>query len=51
MVRRIVGSLVLVGSGRWTVQQFADTLASRDISRAGPKAPACGLTLLHVEYA
>ncbi|MBC7234980.1 MAG: tRNA pseudouridine(38-40) synthase TruA [Chloroflexi bacterium] len=50
MVRRIVGSLLQVGIGRWTVNEFADLLASRDIARCAAQAPACGLCLWRVRY-
>jgi len=50
MVRRLVGSLLDVGRGRCSVSQFAEILASRDIARAAPPAPACGLCLLAVDY-
>ena len=50
MVRRIVGSLLLVGSGRWTVPDFSDVIESRDIGRAAAPVPACGLCLWRVVY-
>ncbi|NLG50432.1 MAG: tRNA pseudouridine(38-40) synthase TruA [Chloroflexi bacterium] len=50
MVRRVVGTLVLVGIGALSVTEFNDILLSRDISRAGPPAPACGLCLKSVRY-
>ncbi|MCD6519076.1 MAG: tRNA pseudouridine(38-40) synthase TruA [Anaerolineae bacterium] len=50
MVRRIVGTLLLVGQGRLSVSNFAQVLASKDISRAGPPAPARGLCLWQVVY-
>jgi len=50
MVRAIVGSLLWVGSGRWTARQFATILLSSDRASAGPNAPAFGLTLHRVEY-
>lgn len=50
MVRRLVGSLLEVGRGRWSVAQFAELLASRDIAQAAPPAPACGLCLFGVDY-
>jgi tRNA pseudouridine38-40 synthase len=50
MVRTIVGSLQWVGRGRWTVERFAQAIASTDRSSAGPNAPARGLTLHRVEY-
>lgn len=51
MVRSIVGSLIWVGSGRWTVERFATALASGDRKATGPNAPPVGLTLHRIEYA
>jgi tRNA pseudouridine38-40 synthase len=50
MVRAIVGSLLWVGAGRWTPNEFAAALAARDRRAAGPNAPAVGLTFHHIEY-
>ncbi|MFO7917428.1 MAG: tRNA pseudouridine(38-40) synthase TruA [Anaerolineae bacterium] len=50
MIRRLVATLVLVGQGRLTVEDFAEILASRDISRPGALAPPCGLCFWHVRY-
>lgn len=50
MVRTIVGSLLRVGSGQWTVAQFREALESDDRRAAGPTAPAIGLTLRTIEY-
>jgi len=50
MVRRIVGTLVSVGTKNLSVAEFGDLLASADISRACRPAPACGLCLWRVEY-
>ena len=49
-VRAMVGTLMLAGCGRLTADAVADVLASRDRSRCGPLAPACGLTLVGVDY-
>ena len=49
-VRNIVGTLELVGKGRWTKGDVADALDARDRAAAGPTAPACGLYLLSVDY-
>jgi len=51
MVRAIVGTLVEVGRGRRRAASLAEVVASRDRTRAGPAAPACGLTLVRVGYA
>ncbi len=50
MVRSIVGTLVDVGRGRYTVEEFREILLSRDLSRASAGAPACGLYLSGVGY-
>jgi len=50
MVRRIVGTLLLVGSGLLTEAGFAEILALRDISRAAAPVPAHGLCLWCVRY-
>ena len=50
MIRAIVGTLVDVGRGRYTVDEFADILHSRDLSRSSAGAPAVGLFLSDVEY-
>jgi tRNA pseudouridine38-40 synthase len=50
MVRNVVGSVVDVGRGTRTPEWVADVLASRDRQRAGPTAPAHGLTLVRVMY-
>ncbi len=50
MVRNLVGSLLLVGRGAWPPERMGEALRSLDRSRAGPTAPARGLTLVSVEY-
>ncbi len=49
-VRNMVGSLKLVGEGRWPVARMAAVLAARDRAAAGPTAPADGLCLTGVRY-
>jgi tRNA pseudouridine38-40 synthase len=49
-VRSMVGSLVLVGEGRWTVDDLAAALAARDRAACGQVAPPHGLYLLRVDY-
>ena len=51
MVRNLVGGLVKVGQGKLSVADFAAILHARSRSRAPANAPACGLTLMHVNYA
>ena len=50
MIRAIVGTLVDVGRGRYTVEEFRDILHSRDLSRSSAGAPAQGLFLSDVKY-
>ena len=50
MVRNIVGTLVEVGKGRKPVEWVQQALESRDRNRAGPTAPAHGLTLIKILY-
>lgn len=50
MIRAIVGTLVDVGRGRYTVEEFRDILQSRDLSRSSAGAPAVGLFLSDVRY-
>jgi len=50
MVRSIVGTLLLVGSGKMSLEAFRDVIRSRDRRRAGPTAPAKGLFLVEVRY-
>jgi tRNA pseudouridine38-40 synthase len=49
-VRNLVGTLRLVGDGKWPVGRVSDVLAARDRSAAGPTAPAEGLCLMRVAY-
>ena len=49
-VRSFVGSLKLVGEGKWSATDLADALAAKDRSRCGPVAPPDGLCLMKVEY-
>ena len=50
MVRILVGTLAEVGTGRLSVAQVAEILASKDRTKAGKTAPAHGLELLAVHY-
>jgi len=49
-VRNMVGTLKLVGEGRWPEDAVAAALAARDRSAAGPTAPPQGLALTGVRY-
>lgn len=50
MVRAIVGTLVMVGREKITVDDFRDIITSKDRSKAGMSAPAQGLFLEDVRY-
>ena len=49
-VRSMVGSLVLVGEGRWSADDLAAALVARDRAACGQVAPPEGLYLLRVDY-
>src|SRR5262245_61535287 len=49
-VRSMVGSLKLVGEGKWSPADMRSALDSRDRTRCGPVAPAMGLYLVKVDY-
>jgi tRNA pseudouridine38-40 synthase len=49
-VRSMVGSLKLVGAGRWQPEDMARALAARDRAKCGPVAPPQGLYLTGVDY-
>jgi tRNA pseudouridine38-40 synthase len=49
-VRSMVGSLALVGEGKWQPDDVARALAARDRSACGPIAPPDGLYLVKVDY-
>lgn len=50
MVRSIVGTLLRVGSGALSLQDFVQILHAADRSLAGPVAPPHGLCLMRVNY-
>lgn len=50
MVRSIVGTLLAAGRGELAPDAVGRAIEEGDRSLAGPTAPACGLTLLRVEY-
>jgi tRNA pseudouridine38-40 synthase len=50
MVRSLVGTMLVVGSGRMTVESFAQAFSERDRAQAGPTAQPHGLCLMQVKY-
>ncbi|MDP4824192.1 MAG: tRNA pseudouridine(38-40) synthase TruA [Aestuariivirgaceae bacterium] len=49
-VRSMVGTLKMVGQGKWAVADVAKALAARDRTACGPVAPPEGLYLAGVDY-
>lgn len=49
-VRNMVGTLALVGSGKWTPQDVGRALQAKDRRQGGPTAPSCGLYFMDVDY-
>jgi tRNA pseudouridine38-40 synthase len=49
-VRNMVGTLKLVGAGKWTAADVVAALEARDRRAGGPTAPADGLYLVRVVY-
>jgi tRNA pseudouridine38-40 synthase len=50
MVRRLMGTLLLVGAGKLTPTAVAAILAARSSEHPGPAAPACGLCFMQASY-
>ena len=50
MVRIIAGTLIRVGSGAIRPEEMTDILYALDREASGPTAPACGLTMIGIEY-
>lgn len=51
MVRIIAGTLMEVGRGQIDANDIPAIIDAKDRSKAGPTAPACGLTLVKYEFA
>ncbi len=49
-VRSMVGSLKVVGDGRWSADDLRTALEAKDRARCGAVAPACGLYFVRVDY-
>lgn len=50
MVRIIAGTLIEVGAGKRVPEDILVMLEKTDRTVAGPTAPACGLTMIGIEY-
>jgi len=50
MVRAIVGTLLEVGQGKLSIQQFREIIERKNRGAAGASAPAEGLFLVDIEY-
>jgi tRNA pseudouridine38-40 synthase len=50
MVRNITGTVLEVGRGKRTIEEFVHILRCRDRNKAGATAPSCGLSLVKVHY-
>jgi len=50
MVRAVVGTLLEVGRGKMTLEEFEDVIKAKDRSSAGFSVPAQGLSLVNVSY-
>jgi len=50
MVRNIVGTLVMVGQGKWRPEDVLHALKEKKREAAGPTAPAYGLYFVKVDY-
>jgi len=49
-VRNMVGTLRLLGEGKWTPADLKTALDAKDRTKGGPTAPPVGLYLVSVEY-
>lgn len=49
-VRNMVGTLELVGQGKWEPEQVSEALEARDRRAGGPTAPAHALYFMKVDY-
>jgi len=50
MVRSLVGTMLEIGAGKMSLDEFREVIEARDRSRAGASAPAKGLFLVDVGY-
>jgi tRNA pseudouridine38-40 synthase len=50
MVRAIVGTLLEVGRGKITIDDFSKIIEAKNRCKAGTSVPACGLYLVDIKY-
>ncbi|MFI3248939.1 MAG: tRNA pseudouridine(38-40) synthase TruA [Rikenellaceae bacterium] len=50
MIRAIVGTIVDVGRGRYSIEEFREIVEARDLARSSTGAPAQGLLLSDIKY-
>lgn len=50
MVRAIVGTLLDVGRGKMSIDEFRNVIEAKNRCKAGVSVPACGLFLVNVQY-
>lgn len=50
MVRAVVGTLINVGNGKCSVEDFCRIIENKNRTRAGASVPACGLYLTKIKY-
>lgn len=50
MVRIIAGTLMDIGGGLYPPEKMKEILEAKDRKKAGPTAPARGLTLMKIQY-
>ncbi len=50
MVRSIVGTLIDVGRGKISIEEFSAIIQCKDRQKAGVSIPACGLSLCAIDY-
>jgi tRNA pseudouridine38-40 synthase len=49
-VRNMVGTLLLVGTGQWSLENFKTAFDACDRTKGGPTAPSQGLYFVRVDY-
>jgi tRNA pseudouridine38-40 synthase len=49
-IRNTIGALIQVGLGKMNISGFCDIIKAKKSGLAGPRAPACGLFLMQINY-